>query len=52
MVVKTEEKVEETIHVKNVFYEDKEIQDTMREFHLIQKYLISFLLTTISFSFV
>ena len=52
MVVKIKEKFEETRLVKNIFYEDKEMQDTMMEFYLIQKSLISFLKRTISISFV
>ena len=39
-------------NLKSTFYEDKEIQDIMKEFYLIQRILISYLKRTISFSFV
>ena len=47
MVVKVKEKLEKTRHVKNndkskknIFYEDKEMQDIMIEFYLIKRNLI------------
>ena len=39
-------------NLKNTFYEDIETQDTIIDFYLIQRNLISFLKRTIQFSFI
>ena len=58
MVVKVKQYFEKTKHVKktinlkNIIYEDKEIQDIMKNYYLIKRNLISFLKRIISFSFV
>ena len=41
-----------TINLKSIFYEDKEMQDIMKNFCLIKRNLIKFLKTKISFSVV
>ena len=40
MIVKVKEKFEKTRHVKNIFHEDKEMTDIMKEFYLIKRNLI------------
>ena len=58
MVVNVKKSFEKTRQVKNndksenTFYVDKEMQDTMNEFYLIKRNLISFFKRTFSFSFV
>ena len=39
MVVKVKEVLGKTRHVKNIFYDDKETQDIMKEFYLIKQNL-------------
>ena len=40
MVVKLKESFEKTRQVKNIFYEDKEIQDIMKKYYQIQRNII------------
>ena len=39
MIVKVKEKFQKTRHVKNIFYEDNEMKDIMKEFYLIKRNL-------------
>ena len=52
MFVKVKEKFEMTRHVKNIFYEDKEIQDIMKEFRLIKRKLLPSFLFLIQHNYI
>ena len=50
--MKKEDTSKITTNLKNIFYVDKEIQDILKKYYQIRRYLKSFPKRTISFSFV